>query len=101
MRRGARLRLPPKSIRTVSNGHCFQKFLNRVGRTYGQADKTLFGGLLPGGAASAASPVKQKAQETAVNTGKVLAGAAMNQLPDRAELDLLVTLLVLEIQIFN
>jgi len=38
----------------------FQKFLNRVGRTYGQADKTLFGGLLPGGAASAASPYKTK-----------------------------------------
>lgn len=30
----------------------FQKFLNRVGRTYGQADKNLFGGLLPGGAAT-------------------------------------------------
>lgn len=28
----------------------FQKFLNRVGRTYGQADKALFGGVLPGGA---------------------------------------------------
>jgi hypothetical protein len=64
----------------------FQKFLNRVGRTYGQADKTLFGGLLPGGAASFVSPVKQKVQATAVNTGKVLAGAAMNQLPDRANL---------------
>lgn len=30
----------------------FQKFLNKVGRTYGQADKNLFGGLLPGGADS-------------------------------------------------
>ena len=30
----------------------FQKFLNRVGRTYGQADKALFGGVLPGGADS-------------------------------------------------
>ena len=33
-------------------GDLFQKFLNRVGRTYGQADKNLFGGLLPGGAAT-------------------------------------------------
>jgi hypothetical protein len=33
-------------------GNFFQKFLNRVGRTYGQADKNLFGGLLPGGAAT-------------------------------------------------
>jgi len=33
-------------------GDFFQKFLNRVGRTYGQADKNLFGGLLPGGAAT-------------------------------------------------
>jgi hypothetical protein len=30
----------------------FQKFLNQVGRTYGQADKALFGGVLPGGADS-------------------------------------------------
>jgi len=30
----------------------FQKFLNRVGRTYGQVDKNIFGGLLPGGAAT-------------------------------------------------
>ena len=30
----------------------FQRFLNRVGRTYGQADKRLFGGMLPGGADS-------------------------------------------------
>ena len=67
-------------------GDFFQKFLNRVNRGYGQVDKNVFGGLLPGGAASAASPVKQKAQATAVNTGKVLAGAAMNQLPDRANL---------------
>ena len=64
----------------------FQKFLNRVGRTYGQVDKNVFGGLLPGGAASAISPLKQKTQSTATNTGKALAGAAMNQLPDRANL---------------
>jgi len=30
----------------------FQRFLNRVGRAYGQADKRLFGGMLPGGADS-------------------------------------------------
>ena len=30
----------------------FRKFLNRLGRTYGQADKALFGGVLPGGADS-------------------------------------------------
>lgn len=67
-------------------GEFFQQFLNKVGRSYGQVDKDVFGGLLPGGAASIASPVKQKAQATAVNTGKALAGAAMNQLPDRANL---------------
>lgn len=64
----------------------FQKFLNRVGRTYGQVDKNVFGGLLPGGAASTISPLKQKTQSTATNAGKALAGAAMNQLPDRANL---------------
>jgi len=67
-------------------GDLFQKFLNKVGRGYGQVDKNVFGGLLPGGAASIASPVKQKVQSTAVNTAKTLAGAAMNQLPDRANL---------------
>ena len=30
----------------------FQRFLNRAGRAYGQADKRLFGGMLPGGADS-------------------------------------------------
>lgn len=64
----------------------FQKFLNKVGRSYGQVDKNLFGGLLPGGAASVISPVKQQLQSTAINTGKALAGSAMNQLPDRANL---------------
>lgn len=33
-------------------GDLFQKFLNRVGRGYGQVDKNVFGGLLPGGAAT-------------------------------------------------
>lgn len=67
-------------------GKLFQEFLNRVNRGYGQVDKNVFGGLLPGGAASIASPVKQKVQSAAVNTAKTLAGAAMNQLPDRANL---------------
>lgn len=30
----------------------FQQFLNKVGRGYGQVDKNVFGGLLPGGAAT-------------------------------------------------
>jgi hypothetical protein len=68
MRRGARLRLLPKSIRTASDGRFIQKFLNRVNRGYGQVDKNVFGGCC-----------------NYVNTG-VLAGAAMNQLPDRANL---------------
>jgi hypothetical protein len=42
----------------------FQQFLNKVGRGYGQLDKNVFGGLLPGGAASLASPVKQQIQKT-------------------------------------
>jgi hypothetical protein len=32
-------------------GELFQQFLNRAQRGYGQVDKNLFGGLLPGGAA--------------------------------------------------
>jgi len=64
----------------------FQNLLNRVSRGYGQVDKNVFGGFLPGGAASAVNPIKQKAQSTAANTTRVLAGAAMNQLPDRANL---------------
>jgi hypothetical protein len=33
-------------------GDLFQKFLNRLNRGYGQVDKNVFGGLLPGGAAT-------------------------------------------------
>ena len=33
-------------------GEFFQQFLNRVNRNYGQVDKNIFGGLLPGGAAT-------------------------------------------------
>ncbi len=42
----------------------FQEFLNKARRGYGQVDKNVFGGLLPGGAASLASPVKQQIQKT-------------------------------------
>jgi hypothetical protein len=46
----------------------FQTFLNRANRSYGQLDKKVFGGLLPGGSDSALvttpqSLVKRKAQE--------------------------------------
>jgi hypothetical protein len=34
------------------DGSLFEKFLNKVGRGYGQIDKNVFGGLLPGGAAT-------------------------------------------------
>ena len=34
------------------DGSWFGNFLNKVGREYGQADKNIFGGLLPGGAAT-------------------------------------------------
>lgn len=39
----------------------FQKFLNRAGRTYGQADKRLFGGILPGGSDSPLVTMPQSA----------------------------------------
>jgi hypothetical protein len=42
----------------------FQQFLNKARQGYGQVDKNVFGGLLPGGAASLASPVKQQIQKT-------------------------------------
>lgn len=64
----------------------FQQFLNKVGRGYGQVDKNVFGGLLPGGAASFVSPVKQQIKNVAETGVKTLAGTAMNQLPDRANL---------------
>lgn len=38
----------------------FQKFLNKVGRGYGQLDKNVFGGLLPGGAATPIGEVFQR-----------------------------------------
>jgi hypothetical protein len=64
----------------------FQRFLNSVGRNYGQVDKNIFGGLLPGGAASLASPVKQQVKSAVGTEAKKLAGVALNQLPDRANL---------------
>jgi hypothetical protein len=57
----------------------FQKFLNKTKQVYGQTDKQIFGGFLPGGAAS---PVRQNINETI----KGVAGSAMNMLPDRANL---------------
>lgn len=67
-------------------GDLFQKFLNRVNRGYGQVDKNVFGGLLPGGAASPTSPIKKKIQQQTAVTTKTLAGGLMNQLPDRVNL---------------
>lgn len=64
----------------------FQQFLNKARRGYGQVDKNVFGGLLPGGAASFVSPVKQQFKNVAETGVKTLAGTAMNQLPDRANL---------------
>jgi len=64
----------------------FQQFLNKARRGYGQVDKNIFGGLLPGGAASVVSPAKQQIKNVAETGIKTLAGTAMNQLPDRANL---------------
>jgi hypothetical protein len=44
-------------------GEFFQQFLNRARRGYGQLDKNIFGGLLPGGAASPLAPVKKTVQK--------------------------------------
>lgn len=41
----------------------FQQFVNRAKRGYGQLDKNIFGGLLPGGAASPLAPAKKTVQE--------------------------------------
>jgi hypothetical protein len=68
------------------DGSWFGKFLNKVGREYGQADKNIFGGLLPGGAASPLSPIKQAVGNTVKETALSTAGSAMNALPDRANL---------------
>jgi len=64
----------------------FQRFLNQVNQGYGQVDKNVFGGFLPGGAASPASPIKKKIQQQTAVTAKTLAGGLMNQLPDRVNL---------------
>ena len=68
------------------DGSWFGKFLNKVGQKYGQADKNIFGGLLPGGAASPLSPIKQAVGNTVKETALSTAGSAMNALPDRANL---------------
>ena len=36
----------------MADPNIFQQFLNKVGRSYGQVDKNVFNGLLPGGAAT-------------------------------------------------
>jgi hypothetical protein len=64
----------------------FQKFLNRVNRSYGQVDKNVFGGFLPGGASSPVSSIKKKIQQQTGVTTKALTGNLMNQLPDRVNL---------------
>lgn len=40
----------------------FQTFINKVGRGYGQVDKRIFGGLLPGGAATPIGEAVQRAE---------------------------------------
>lgn len=51
----------------------FQSFLNKVGRGYGQVDKNIFGGLLPGGAATPIGAAFQRS------------GIAKNQQPSDIE----------------
>lgn len=70
----------------MGNPNIFQNFLNTVGRSYGQVDKKIFNGILPGGAASVVSPIRQQVNQAVTNTTKQVAGAALNQLPDRANL---------------
>lgn len=58
-------------------GNLFQQLLNKVSRGYGQADKNLFGGLLPGGAARQKpeqSKWKQDVGATNTTQGKPWAG---------------------------
>jgi hypothetical protein len=66
----------------MADPNIFQQFLNKVGRGYGQVDKNVFGGLLPGGAASAVESTKEKINAATKN----MVGAALNQLPDRVNL---------------
>lgn len=50
-------------------GDLFQQFLNKVSRGYGQVDKNVFGGFLPGGAARQnPEQLKQKQNFKVVNT---------------------------------
>lgn len=64
----------------------FQRFLNKINKSYGQADAQLFGGFLPGGAESPASSLKKTVQQKVGSTSKQIAGSLMNQFPDRANL---------------
>ena len=58
------------------DGSWFNKFLNKVGREYGQADKNIFGGLLPGGAATPIGAAMPRYQR-----GSVLPGFQDNKSP--------------------
>jgi len=68
------------------DGSLFQTFLNKAKRGYGQVDKNVFSGLLPGGSASPLGPLKQAVGTTIKETALSTAGSAMNALPDRANL---------------
>lgn len=65
-------------------GDLFQKFLNRIGRGYGQVDKNVFGGLLPGGAATpigaafqrSGIPKEQQPSDTARRKAALIDAAA-------------------------
>jgi len=47
----------------------FGKFLNKVGQTYGQVDKNVFGGLLPGGAATPIGSIMPRYQQGTIVPG--------------------------------
>jgi hypothetical protein len=68
------------------DGSLFETFLNKAKRGYGQVDKNVFNGLLPGGSASSLGPLKQAVGTTIKETALSTAGSAMNALPDRANL---------------
>jgi len=56
--------------------------LSEAQRGYGQLDKNVFGGVLPGGAASPLSEVKGRFNQARLDA----AGSALNTLPDRVNL---------------
>jgi hypothetical protein len=75
MKKEPRQSLRLKNIRSQSNGYCRQvsRALAHINRNYGQLDKNVFGGLLPGGAATPIGAAFQrsgipKAQQPSVLT---------------------------------